>query len=227
MKILLISTQPTLSESLAAEVKADGCLFAVANENDADGKLAAESHDVIVVEPGADDDSILSLIPIWRRQGITAAILVLLEESVSPQKRVRCLDLGADVVLNKPIPATELLARLRALARRQQSLEKKTYQIADLELDPIGRTVRRGDRLVRLTPREFELLEFLISRRGKIVSRSTIREHLFDNIGVRGSNVVDVYVRYLRKKLDKGAPQALILTHWGKGYEFRGENPGA
>ena len=223
MKILLISAQPTLSESFPAELHADGFTIVVADENDADAKVMVERFEAIVLEPGPGDDSILSLIPIWRRQQITGAIFVLLEESADSKKRVRCLDLGADVVLTKPIAPAELWARLRALSRRQMSVKKKTYNVADLELDPIGRTVRRGERLVRLTPREFELLEFLINRRGKIVTRSMIREHLFDNIGVRGSNVVDVYIRYLRKKIDKGAPQTLILTHWGKGYEFRGE----
>jgi len=223
MKILLISTQTALSDALSAELKGNGFAVYDASENDADARIATEHYEAIVLDPVAGDDSILSLIPIWRRQGITSAIFAMVDDSVSVKKRARCLDLGADFVLVRPIATAEVVARLRALARRHRAGENRSYHVADLELDPVGRTVRRGERVIRLTPREFELLEFLISRRGKIVTRSMIREHLFDNIGTRGSNVVDVYIRYLRKKIDRAPDPTLILTHWGKGYEFRGE----
>jgi DNA-binding response OmpR family regulator len=153
---------------------------------------------------------------------LTAGIFVLVEPTVNSQKRTRCLDLGADLVLGKPITTAELLARLRALTRRNVKVESNGYHVGELKINPLERTVHRGEKLIRLTPREFELLEFLVNRRGKIVSRMMIREHLFKSIAGYGSNVVDVYIRYLRRKIDKGFPQALILTHWGKGYEFRG-----
>ncbi len=150
-----------------------------------------------------------------------AQVLVLLEEEADSQQRVRYLELGADMLLPKPFHAAELIARLRALTRRGETPAVALFRVHDLEIDPSRRMVHRSGAAVRLTSREFALLEFLVQRRGKVVNRKVIHEHVFQNVNRQGSNVVDVYVRYLRKKIDHGREKSLIVTHWGVGYEFR------
>jgi DNA-binding response OmpR family regulator len=97
-------------------------------------------------------------------------------------------------------------------------------RIHDQEIDTAARTIKRGGKTIHLTPREFALLEFLAFHRGKVVSRSMIWEHLYDEQDENTSNVVDVYIRYLRNKIDKGFEPSLILTRWGEGYLLRGED---
>jgi DNA-binding response OmpR family regulator len=117
-----------------------------------------------------------------------------------------------------------LLARLRALIRRSHQIKDPQLRIFDLEIDTSARTVKRGGQSIHLTPREFALLQFLAYHRGKVVTRSMIWEHLYDEYDENTSNVVDVYIRYLRTKIDKGFETPLILTRWGEGYMLRGES---
>src|SRR5207245_11496187 len=123
----------------------------------------------------------------------------------------------------KPFELEELLARLRSLIRREHNIKDPVLRIHDLEIDTAARTVKRGGQPISLTPREYGLLEFLAFHRGKVASRSMIWEHLYDEQDENTSNVVDVYIRYLRTKIDKGFMPPLILTRWGEGYMLRGE----
>jgi DNA-binding response OmpR family regulator len=115
------------------------------------------------------------------------------------------------------------LARLRALLRREHQVKDPVMRIHDLEIDTAARSARRGGRAIHLTPREFALLQFLAFHRGKVVTRSMIWDHLYDETDETTSNVVDVYIRYLRNKIDKDFHLPLILTRWGEGYMMRGE----
>jgi DNA-binding response OmpR family regulator len=135
---------------------------------------------------------------------------------------VRGLDLGADDYLTKPFQLEELMARLRALVRRSHQSKDPILRVFDLEIDTAARTVRRGGQNIHLTPREFALLQFLAFHRGKVVTRTMIWEHLYDEYDENTSNVVDVYIRYLRTKIDKGFDPPLIMTRWGEGYMLRG-----
>ncbi|HBI45848.1 MAG TPA: DNA-binding response regulator, partial [Planctomycetales bacterium] len=133
-------------------------------------------------------------------------------------------DAGADDYLAKPFELEELFARLRALIRRGHQVKDPVLRVHDLEIDTAGRNVKRAGQTIHLTPREFALLEFLAFHRGKVVSRTMIWNHLYDEQDENTSNVVDVYIRYLRNKIDKGFDPPLIQTRWGEGYLLRGDD---
>jgi DNA-binding response OmpR family regulator len=141
----------------------------------------------------------------------------------SIEDKVKGLDSGADDYLTKPFELEELLARLRALIRRGHAVKDPIIRVHDLEIDTASRTVRRAGQVIHLTPREYALLEFLAFHRGKVVSRPLIWEHLYDEQDESTSNVVDVYIRYLRQKIDKGFDPPLIITRWGEGYMLLGD----
>ena len=164
----------------------------------------------------------LSLLREWRRDGMKVHVLCLTAKDTTEDK-VRGLDTGADDYLTKPFQLEELLARLRALIRRGHQVKDPVLRILDLEIDTAARTVKRAGQSIHLTPREYALLQFLAFHRGKVVTRSMIWEHLYDEHDENTSNVVDVYIRYLRNKIDKGFDPPLILTRWGEGYLLRGE----
>jgi DNA-binding response OmpR family regulator len=113
---------------------------------------------------------------------------------------------------------------MRALVRRSHQVKDPVLRIEDLEIDTSAKTVKRSGQTIHLTPREFALLQFLAFHRGKVVTRTMIWEHLYDEYDENTSNVVDVYIRYLRTKVDKGFERPLILTRWGEGYLLRGES---
>jgi DNA-binding response OmpR family regulator len=164
----------------------------------------------------------LTLLKHWRADGIKTHVLVLTAKDATEDK-VLGLDSGADDYLTKPFQVEELLARLRALIRRSHQVKDPVLRIADLEIDTTARSVKRAGQAIHLTPREYALLQFLAFHRGKVVTRTMIWEHLYDDQDETTSNVVDVYIRYLRTKIDKGFDPPLILTRWGEGYLLRGE----
>jgi DNA-binding response OmpR family regulator len=132
------------------------------------------------------------------------------------------------IVLDRMLPKVDdglsLLARIRALIRRGHQQKDPVLRCYDLEIDTAARQVKRAGTTIHLTPREYALLEFLAFHRGKVVTRSMIWEHLYDEYDENTSNVVDVYIRYLRNKVDKGFEPQLILTRWGEGYMLRGDD---
>ena len=138
------------------------------------------------------------------------------------EDRVRGLDLGADDYLVKPFQFAELLARVRALARRRYEARSPVLRVEDLEIDTRARTVRRAGQAVELTAREYALLELLALRAGRVVSRSEISEHIYEFDGQADSNVIDVYIGYLRRKLQRPGRPPLIRTRRGFGYVLGG-----
>jgi DNA-binding response OmpR family regulator len=224
MRVLLVEDHKPLVRALRQGLEEEN--FAVdtaADGEEADVKARNTSYDVIILDLMLPRIDGLTLLQRWRRDGIKTHVLVLTARS-GIEDRVRGLDSGADDYLTKPFELEELVARLRALIRREHQVKDPVLRVHDLEIDTSSRTVRRAGQPIQLTPREYSLLEFLAFHRGKVATRTMIWEHLYDEQDESTSNVVDVYIRYLRNKVDKGFDPPLILTRWGEGYMLRGDD---
>jgi DNA-binding response OmpR family regulator len=224
MRILVVEDYPPIRDALAAGLRALG--YAVdASGDGTEGLWYAESHayDAIVLDlmlPGLSGQELLTRL---RRAKNPAAVLVLTAKD-TVDDRVAGLDLGADDYLVKPFAFAELLARVRALVRRRHERPDPVLRIADLEVDTVARAARRAGVTIALSAREYALLEYLAHRPGQVVSRSELWEHVYDFAAEPGSNVLDVYVSHLRRKIDDGHPRKLIHTRRGQGYVL-GEAP--
>src|ERR1700730_3876975 len=220
MRVLLIEDHLPLVRVLRQGLEEEG--FAVDTAHDGeegDFKARSAQYDVIILDLMLPKKDGLTLLKEWRTSGLASHVLVLTAKGMLEDK-VRGLDIGADDYLTKPFELEELLARLRALIRRTHQAKDPVLRILDLEIDTAARTVKRAGQTIHLTPREYSLLHFLAYHRGKVVSRSMIWEHLYDEYDENTSNVVDVYIRYLRNKIDKGFEPPLIITRWGEGSMF-------
>jgi DNA-binding response OmpR family regulator len=223
VRVLLIEDHKPLVRALKQGLEEEGfAVDAAYDGEEGDYKATTAEYDVIILDLMLPKEDGLSLLQRWRRDGLKTHVLVLTARS-SIEDKVKGLDLGADDYLTKPFELGELLARLRALIRRGHQVKDPVLRVHDLEIDTAARTIKRGGQSIHLTPREYALLQFLAFHRGKVVSRTMIWEHLYDEHDESTSNVVDVYIRYLRNKIDKGFDPPLILTRWGEGYLLRGE----
>ena len=224
MRVLLIEDHKPLVRALKQGLEEEGFAVDVAYDGEEGGyKAETANYDAIILDLMLPKEDGLSLLQRWRRAGMKTHVLVLTARG-NIEDKVRGLDLGADDYLTKPFELEELLARLRALIRRGHQVKDPVVRVHDLEIDTAARTAKRAGKTVHLTPREYALLEFLAFHRGKVVSRTMIWEHLYDEEDENTSNVVDVYIRYLRNKIDKGYEPPLIMTRWGEGYLLRGDD---
>lgn len=223
VRILLVEDSPHIVKAVRQGLEEEGFAVDVAMDGEeGDIKCRTTSYDVVILDIMLPKIDGLTLLKRWRSAGIDTHVLLLTAKTTTHDK-VAGLDTGADDYLTKPFEFAELLARVRALIRRQHQQKDPVLRCYDLEIDTASRTVRRAGKSIHLTPREYALLEFLAYHKGKVVTRSMIWEHLYDEYDENTSNVVDVYIRYLRNKIDKGFDPPLILTRWGEGYMLRGE----
>ena len=226
MKILLVEDEPRLATAVRRVLDDEGYATDWAADG-ADGLARAEGgeYDVILLDvmlPSYDGYEIARRL---RRDGSTVPILMLTARD-GIQDRVRGLDSGADDYLAKPFALAELLARVRALGRRAKmgaSAEASVLTVADLELDIRSREARRGTRRIELTAREFGLLETLMRHPGQVMTRSQLLDAVWSYDAVTESNIVDIYVHYLRNKVDKGFDKKLLRTVRGMGYSIRAD----
>lgn len=213
MRILVVEDEPRLLRSLAKALREEGYAVDTAEAGD-DGLFQAESYDydAIVLDimlPRLDGWQVLEKL---RRRKQTPVLMLTARDATGD--RVRGLDTGADDYLVKPFDLTELLARLRALIRRSAGQASSELEVRDVRIDTRARSVTRAGTLVALTAREYAILEYLALHRGEVVSRTTLYEHLFDESDDTLSNLLDVHIFSIRKKL--GAE--LIATRRGQGY---------
>jgi DNA-binding response OmpR family regulator len=223
VRVLLVEDQASIRKPLQQGLEEEGFAVDVAADGEeADVKARTTPYDVVVLDIMLPKVDGLTLLKRWRAAGLTTHVLMLTAKGGLTDK-VAGLDSGADDYLPKPFELDELLARVRALVRRGHAVKTPKIQAHDLLIDTAARQVSRAGQSIHLTPREYALLEFLAFHRGKVVTRTMIWEHLYDEYDENTSNVVDVYIRYLRNKIDKGFDPPLILTKWGEGYMLRGD----
>ena len=229
MHVLVVEDELKMASLVRRGLERDGYLVDLAADVD-EGLWAAREHDydAIVLDamiPGPDGFDVCRIL---RGESRWAPVLMLTAHD-SVEDRVRGLDAGADDYLTKPFAFEELFARLRALTRRGPIERPVVLQVDDLTLDPVSHVVRRGDQRIDLSAKEFALLEFVMRHPDEVLTRSRILEHVWDFAYDGGSNVVDVYVRYLREKIDRPFGRADLETVRGVGYRLRVEatEPGA
>lgn len=223
MRILLIEDEAKTLQSLRQGLDEYGWTVNTATDGLLGLRLALQSdYDVIVSDITMPGMTGLELCRQLRNEGISTPILLLTALSNTDDK-VDGLDAGADDYLAKPFEFKELLARIKALSRRNTPAlrTENILRIADLEQDLDAKTVRRAGQEIMLTPREFALLEFFLRNQGKVLSKIEIAEKVWDVDFDTGTNVIEVYVNYLRNKLDKGFEQKLIHTQFGQGYVLK------
>ncbi|GAB2779070.1 DNA-binding response OmpR family regulator [Hymenobacter luteus] len=223
MKILLVEDEPKVASFLhqglteqqyTVDLAADGLLGL---------RLAqAGGYDLLILDTLLPGLSGLEVCRQVRAQDTSVPILMLTALGETDDK-IRGLDAGADDYLVKPFAFQELLARIRALARRRNEspAAEAVLRLADLTLDPVRKVVQRAGQVVQLTAREFALLEYLLRNQNRVVSRVDILEHVWETSFDTGSNVIDVYINFLRKKLDKDFTPKLIHTLVGMGYVMK------
>jgi DNA-binding response OmpR family regulator len=223
MRILVLEDDAPLASFLRQGLEAEYYAVDIASDGDDGRWLALENdYDLMVLDlnlPKMDGIAVLHAI---RPKKPSLPVLVLTGRS-RIENRVESLDSGADDCLIKPFSYTELAARVRALMRRRPVTAETLLKIEDLELDRIERTVTRAGSRIDLTSKEFGLLEYLLRNAGHRVTRSMIVEHVWNLSFDTGTNIVDVYINYLRKKIDEGHSPKLIHTVRGVGYEMRSQ----
>jgi two-component system, OmpR family, copper resistance phosphate regulon response regulator CusR len=221
VRILLVEDNRRLSESLRLTLEEDGYAVDTAYDGlDGEEMGLISSYDIIILDimlPGKDGMEVCREL---RDRRVSTPILMLTARDALDD-RVRGLDSGADDYLVKPFEVDELRARIRALLRRESSSKSGSLQVADLVLDPATHTVRRGDQPIELTAKEFSLLEYLMRHPNHLITRAMAEEHLWSYDHVIASNVVDVYIRRLRLKIDDPNEVKLLETMRGAGYRLR------
>jgi DNA-binding response OmpR family regulator len=223
MKVLFVEDYKPLQKSVAKAIREIGWAVDVAPDGE-EGLWFAENHnyDVIILDlmlPKIPGLSILARL----RESENATPILILTAKDAVEDRMKGLDMGADDYLVKPFFLGELISRLKALVRRSYNQKDPIMRIGNLEINTSARRVRRGEQDIELTAREYALLEYLARREGQLVTRTDIWNHTYENYGDSGSNVVDVYVGYLRKKLHLPDMPSLIHTRRGQGYVLQEE----
>ena len=221
MRVLIVEDEVKMAGLLRRGLRDEGLAADVARTgDDAVWMARATEYDAIVLDvmlPGADGFEVCRRL----REGGTWSPVLMLTARDAVDDRVAGLDAGADDYLTKPFSFAELLARLRALARRPPVERPVVLEVDDLRLDPATRRVWRGDAEIMLSAKEFALLETFMRRPGEVLSRYQLLEHCWDYGYENRSNVVDVYVRYLREKIDRPFERASLETVRGVGYRLR------
>lgn len=224
MKILIVEDEQRVATFLQKGFQAEAFAVDVALDGKKGYDLGlTESYDAIILDvmlPGKDG---LAILRDLRAEGIKTPVLMLTARS-ELEHRVEGLNLGADDYLVKPFAFSEVLARVRALLRRTGADTASVWlTIADLRIDPLTRKVRRSDRDVSLTNKEFQLLEYLLRNKGRVLSRVILTEHIWDMHFDTETNIVDVLINRLRRKIDDGFELKLIHTVRGVGYVMKEE----
>ena len=220
MRALVVEDEKDLNRLLSGAMKAEGySVDSCFNGKEALLYTAGATYDVIIMDimmPVLDGFSAVSKM---RQDGVVSPVLFL-SAKADLESRVKGLEVGGDYYLTKPFQMAELLAVVRAMLRKYSQSKTNILTVDDLSLNLTTRKVVRGDKSIELTPKEFSLLEYMMRNKGVVLSREMIENHLWNYDYEGGTNVIDVYVGYLRKKIDTGFDKKLIQTVWGIGWRL-------
>jgi DNA-binding response OmpR family regulator len=221
MRILVIEDEKKLAGFIKRALVEDSHAVDVAADGDEGSFLTgSQAYDLVILDLLLPRKDGLTILREMRDAGKATPVLILSARG-QVKDRVKGLDLGADDYLGKPFSLDELRARIRALLRRGSEAGTSTLKLADLSMDLLRREVRRGGEEIRLTPREYALLEYLMRHPNRVLTRTSIAEHVWDYSFDWQSNVVDVFVNYLRRKLEGEGRPKLIHTIRGVGYMIK------
>jgi DNA-binding response OmpR family regulator len=228
MRVLVVEDERRLAENIARALR-EGAGYAVDVALDGEDGLdqaQTSEYDLLVLDLMLPKLNGLGLLSRYRQQRHDTPVLILTAKD-EKESIVRLLNAGADDYMAKPFDLGELLARAKALVRRGKGQRSAMLSIADLHLDTIGRTVRRGNHEIAVTPMEYRVLEYLFHRPRAVVSKTELLEHLYDYNWEKFSNVIEVYISGLRRKIDDHHQVKLIHTLRGHGYVLRPERQGS
>lgn len=218
MRILLVEDEPAAAQMAAKGLREQTYAVDIAGDGEAALYQASiNDYDLILLDlnlPGKDG---LEVCRELRASGSTVPVLMLTARD-AVQDRIAGLDTGADDYLTKPYSFNELLARVRAILRRGPALTADTIEVADLVIDQKARIVKRAGNVIELTAKEYALLEYLMRRADEVVGRADIAEHVWDENFDPFSNLIEVYIQRLRRKIDDNYPNKLLRTRRGEGY---------
>ena len=221
MRILVAEDEKDLNRLICDTLKADGCSAdGCHNGEEALDFLAVAEYDAVILDIMMPIMNGHEVVRAMRSRGDATPVLFLTARD-SVEDRVEGLDLGADDYLVKPFAFSELLARVRALTRKYSHSRSAVCTVGDLSVNTVSREVTRGGSVIALSAKEYAILEFMVRNKGMVLSRERIENNAWSFDYAGGSNVVDVYISYLRKKIDGGRAQKLIHTVWGSGWVIR------
>jgi heavy metal response regulator len=223
VRVLVVEDEKKVASFIKRGLEEEGYAVDVAADGEEGLAMAlSRVHDLIILDIRLPKMDGLRVLEALRQDGVAAPVLLLTVRATIEDK-VLGLDAGADDYLTKPFAFQELVARVRALLRRRMEAEPTVLRIGDVMLDPARRTVTRGGEKIDLTPREFALLDYFMRNPGRVLTRTMITEHVWDYSFDTSTNVIDVYVNYLRRKIDAGREPKLLHTVRGVGYVLKAE----
>ncbi len=219
-KILIIEDEPKVASFIKKGLEVSAFEVEIAQDGEAGlQKSLSKKYDILILDINLPKVNGFDICKQVREHNATVSILMLTALGTTSDK-LKGFNLGADDYLVKPFEFDELLARIRALLKRSQSkiISESVLKISDLEMDMKSKTVKRASKKIELTAKEFTLLEYLLRNKGRVLSRADIAEKIWDINFDTGTNIIDLYIFYLRKKIDKNFSQKLIHTQIGMGY---------
>jgi heavy metal response regulator len=223
MRLLIVEDEKKVASFIKRGLEEEGYAVDVAADGEEGLAMALDRvHDLFILDIGLPKMNGIQVLEELRKRKITTPVLLLTVRATIEDK-VLGLDAGADDYLTKPFAFQELVARVRALLRRRVEGGPVLFRFSDLVLDPARRTVSRSGEKIELTAKEFAILEYFMRNAGRVLTRTRIIEHVWDYDFDTGTNLVDVYVNYLRKKVDSGREPKLIHTVRGVGYVLKAE----
>ena len=223
MRLLVVEDERKVASFIKKGLEEEGYAVDLASDGETGLTMSLDGvHDLIILDINLPKMDGLSILQELRNKKVKTPVLLLTVRAAIEDKVIG-LDTGADDYLTKPFAFQELLARVRALLRRRADAESPLLQVADLTLDPATRLVSRGNQEIELTAKEFALLSYFMRNPGRVLTRTMIAEHVWDYDFDPMTNVIDVYVNYLRKKIEAGGEPKLIHTVRGVGYVMKVE----